>query len=163
MASFLSQLIKQNKRDAQLMSARELAKQMSAAQGKEKGWRSLSNLLKTGFKFIDPTGGLLGLGVDALIDPIGRGLGKGATREDIQLADKYQKFGGRQALEESRLGLEEAISDYKKGSISDAFLGFGASKVGGALLDKVPKWNLLNQIIIVIEILYIHKYFLMKK
>ena len=139
MASFIQKLIQQRKKDIQTKSSRALAESMKGAQDKEKAWRSLSSLFKTGFKFIDLTKGLLSAGLDAFIDPIGRHFGAGAIGEDITVADEHLRFGGKRALEESRTGLETAISDYQKGSIADALLGFGASKVGGALLDKVPK------------------------
>ena len=138
--------IRSTREDYRVGAAKELAASMSSSQKKESKWRGLSNILKTAFKFIDPTKGLLSAGFDSIIDPIGRSMGAGAKESDITLSDKYQIYGGKEALKNAKEGFKKSLSDYKQSSIVNSILGFGASKVGGALLDKVPKgkWDVLN-------------------
>jgi len=143
---YLERLMGANIGDIQSSAAEKLAESQRKTKKKEGGFRSFTNLLKGGFKFIDPTGGILGGILDTVVDPIGRGLGYGGKATDIKLDEDYQIFGGKEALETARGGFEDSLSDYRQSSLMNALLGFGGSKVGGALLDKMPKgkWDWLG-------------------
>ena len=143
---YLERLMGANIGDIQSSAAAKLAESQSKTQKKEKGFRGGINLLKGGLKFFDPTGGVLSGIVDATIDPFLRGQGYGGKASDIQLGKDYQIFGGKGALETARGGFQDSLDEYKQSSLMNALLGFGGSKVGGALMDKMPKgkWDWLG-------------------
>ena len=94
--SFIQQLMKAHKKDKQSIASHMLANEMRAEKRKERGWRSISSMLKTGLETLIPgVGHVLGAGVDKL----GRSLGQGGDASDITLGKKYQVFGGKKALE----------------------------------------------------------------
>ena len=133
MSNFVMKLQNQNKADIQKRISEELAAQMAREQKKERKWRGLSSIIKSGVKMIDPTGGFISAGVDTLIDPIGRQLGAGADPSNLKARKGSTIFGGREGFKTAREGLQDSINTYKDKSLSDTLAGMVTNNLGGKL------------------------------
>jgi len=127
-------LMKSRVNDLNIASSRKLAEQQKATAKKEGWFDMVTGGIKTGLNLLLPgTGNIVG----AFVDPIARAAGLGADPSDIDLSERYEMFGGKEAETTTREGLEEAIKKKSSQSLINSIVGFAGGELGGKLLGGI--------------------------
>jgi hypothetical protein len=127
--NYIQLLQKTNVYDIKKRISEKLAEDMAKAQKKERKFKSLSSILKTGAKFLPGFGKL----AEFAVDPALRAAGMGADPSALKAREGNTAWGGREGYKTARKGLEKSQKDYRAKSLTDSLTGLAGGKLLGGL------------------------------